>query len=84
MSYNSPGKPGQETTVEELPYPIAEVNVGWRLSTIDAEILRARKHRWMLNYQDTINEARIMLMRTRIGPDVPPAKKNLAVFLKYI
>ena len=69
--------------MEELPYPNAEIRCDWRLSTIDAEILRARKQHWMRNYQDTINEARIMLMRTRIGPDVPPAKKNLAVFLKY-
>ena len=69
--------------MEELPYPLAEIRCAWRLSTIDAEILRARNQHWMCNYKDTIYDARIMLMRTAIGPDVPPAKKNLAVFLRY-
>jgi len=34
-------------------------------------------------FRDAVTDAAIMLMRTRIGPDVSPAKKNLAVFLKY-
>ena len=69
--------------MEELPYPIAEIRCDFGLSKEDEEVRKSRRVDWMRDYLDTINDARIMLMRTSIGPDVPPAKKNLAVFLKY-
>jgi hypothetical protein len=68
--------------VEELLYPDKRPVAGWYLSMDDTAIVE-RQRAGTRYFKDTITDASIMLMRTRIGPDVPPAKKNLAVFLRY-
>ena len=68
--------------MEELPYPDKWPVTGWYLSMDDNTIVE-RQRAGNIYFRDTVTDAAIMLMRTRIGPDVPPAKKNLAVFLKY-
>ena len=77
--------------MEELPYPPVPRNIHTVLS---GRQVMSDMHFMLLGAQlsieiedrfrkSAISDAWIMLMRTRIGPDVPPAKKNLAVFLKY-
>jgi hypothetical protein len=68
--------------VEELPYPKKCPITGWYLTEED-DAMSLDKKAHPREFQETVIDARIMLMRTRIGPDVPPANKNLAVFLKY-
>ena len=78
--------------MEELPYPtlprkmftvftgVTSVpDIHYML--LGAQVSLEIEDRWR---ESTVRDAWIMLMRTRIGPDVPPANKNLAVFLKYI
>ena len=69
--------------MEELPYPYARIDTNFSLTREDAEIIHKHDDP-MRHYFNTVRDASIMNMRTSIGPDVSPAKKNLAVFLKYV
>ena len=71
--------------MEELPYPRgSETWFGMALTNEDYRIM-LRQDDTHLEYtrMSTRRDAFIMRVRTAIGPGVPPAKKNLAVFLKY-
>ena len=70
--------------MEELPYPpMTRLFSGWWLSDADLDIAeRLGVAQQCLN--ETVRDACIMQMRTAIGPNVNPAAKNLAVFLKYV
>ena len=71
--------------MEELPYPRgAETWHGMALTHEDHRIM-LRQDDTQLEYtrMSTRRDAFIMRVRTAIGPSFTPAKKNLAVFLKY-